>query len=194
MANGRTVTTLGLLLAAMTAGAFILLLMETAPIRPDAERLAAYGTQTETPISRAVGAMNLPLNRAKWSNIVIHTASEGDDIAKRCHFVISIDADGAAILTATSLWNDQRTGEHAPAHNVDFADNSIGICLMADTDTDLQADVFDTLVDLTRCLQKRCRISSASVYLNRDLSPASHSPGNRFPEADFTDSLLYVAD
>jgi hypothetical protein len=194
MANGRTVTTLGLLLAAMTAGAFLLLLMETAPIRPDAEPLAAYGTQAETPVSRAVGAMNVPLKRAKWTSIVVHTAAEAADIAQRCHFIVATDANGETILAATELWNAQRSGEHATSAGDDFANDSIGICLMADTNADLSAELFDTLVDLTRCLQKRCRINAASVYLNRDLNPASHSPGNRFPEASFTDLLLYVAD
>jgi len=178
----------------MTAGAFVLLLMETAPIRPDAGRLVAYGTKTETPVSRAVSDLNIPLNRAKWSNIVVHTATEADDISLRCHFVIETDADGAAVLTATQLWKDQRAGCHAPTADAEFARESIGICLVVDADANLPAGPFDTLVDLTRCLQKRCRISSASVYLNRDLAPASGSPGPQFPERAFTDSLLYIAD
>ena len=44
MADARTVKTLTFLLAAMTVGAFLVMLMETAPIRPSAEPLAAYGT------------------------------------------------------------------------------------------------------------------------------------------------------
>ena len=194
MANGRTVTTLGLLLAAMTAGAFVLLLMETAPIRPDAEPLAAYGTKAETPVSRAVAALNVPLNRAKWRNIVIHTVTEAPDIADRCHFTIDTDADGAVVIAATEIWNDQRAAEHVLTADVDFNNDSIGICLMMDADQDLPPGVFETLVDLTHCLQKRCRINSASVYLHRDLDPGSLSPGDRFPEAAFTHLLLGIVD
>ncbi len=193
MANGRTVTTLGLLLAAMTAGAFVLLLMETAPIRPEAEPLAAYGTETETPVSYAVSALNVPLNRAKWRSIVVHTDSEAADIADRCHFTIGTDADGFVVITATQFWNDQRAADHVQTSDADFNNDSIGICIMADTNDDLPAGVFETLVDLTLCLQKRCRVRSARVYLQRDLDPGSYSPGDRFPEAAFTHLLLDAA-
>jgi len=194
MANQRTVTTLVLLLAAMTAGAFVLVLMETAPIRPSAEPLAAFGAPSDGPFARVVQPENVPLNRAKWRNIVVHsTGDEGDDLADQCHFLIGLDHNGEVAVEATRLWHDQRCGGHVATPNDDFNTDSIGICLVGDfADGPPSGAVLDALVSVTKHLQYRCRIGRASVYLYRHLSPSTYSPGRAFPEEVFTDRLALI--
>ena len=192
MADARTVKTLTFLLAAMTVGAFLVMLMETAPIRPSAEPLAAYGTTDGRQTADVIRPRNFPLQHAKWQNIVVHTTgAEGRDVARRSHFIISPRNDGKRAIHATELWHNQMAGNHVYIPDRDFNADSIGICLQGDfAHQPPSATQFQALIDLVRDLQRTCAIEPANVYLHRDLDPRSPSPGRSFPARAFSRNLL----
>ncbi|MHC4985050.1 MAG: peptidoglycan recognition protein family protein [Planctomycetota bacterium] len=195
MASERTVRTLTALLAAMTAGAFALMLMETDTVRPTAEPLAAFGTADGQIPDEVTHPRAIPLQQAKWRNIIIHaTGAEGEDIAERCHFVIAPGPDGQPVVHVTDLWHNQLAGHHVYTSDRDFNADSIGICLLGDYQHQPPTQaMMDELVSLTRAVQRTCGIGRQYVYLYRDLDSRSPSPGLAFPIGSFSRRLLAVS-
>jgi len=192
MFGSRTTKTLTALLATMSLGALILLVMETAPIAPVAEGLAALDTSSGQR-RQVVHDTRVPVQPAKWRNIIIHAAgSDQTGLADQCHFIIrGVAAADGSNVTVTSLWKDQRPGRHTNVHGRDYDRDSIAICLIGDFSrkrpTQLQ---FDSLVRLARSLQQTCRITADHIYLRREVDFRSGRPGRHFPAKEFADSLL----
>jgi hypothetical protein len=191
MASERTVKTLTALLAAMTAGAFALMLMESDTVRRPAEPLAAYGTTDGLPADAVPQPEAIALQKAKWDKIIVHsTGAEGDAIAQRCHFVIAEGPNGEPVIHATELWHNQMAGNHVHTPDQNYNADSIGICLLGDyTHQPPTEAVFEKLIALTTGLQRLCDIESGSVFLFRSLA-ASNSPGRAFPARAFEARLL----
>lgn len=193
MAGSRTVRTLTALLVAMTLGAFVLMLLETAPLRPSASYLAAVAPSPGS--DEAIFETDVPLQPLKWRNIVVHSsASAHSGLAERTHFVIGPGADAASpVIRATPLWKRQAEGHHVYVPWRDFNADSVGICLVGDFSrrgpTEAQLRV---LIRLVQALQRTFRIAADRVYLHSDLDPGSGSPGRAFPGEAFTERLLHA--
>lgn len=179
MAGSRTIKTLTVLLAAMTVGAFSLMVLETAPIPPASANLAALKGGSVT--LGAVEQTTVPLQTMIWRNIIVHTSGlERRDIARDCHFVI----EGGEIK-ATDRWKRQTSGNHIYVPGFDYDANSIGVCVIGDFSSRAPGnDQLQALATLVRALQQRLRITNDRVYTYRELVPSSASPGDAFP-ADF---------
>lgn len=184
MFTPRTGKVLATLVAAMTLGALLLMLMESDPPRPSENDLAVVrATMLEE--TRALSPI--------WRRIVIHSSEGGQDpLPNLCHFIVrsSPDAEGRWI-TPTSLWRQQTPGRHIYVPGMDYNADSIGICLMGNFDVvppsrgQLQA-----LLHLVRQLQSACSISAENVYLRRQLHDQPPLPGNAFPVGTFERGLL----
>jgi len=187
MLGSRTIKTLTALLLSMTVGAFALMLLETAPVRPSAQQLAAVSLP-ENQAGQLVRQTAVPIQPIKWRNIVIHgSQAEGQDIAERCHFVVHPDGK----LLATGLWERQQSGHHVFVPGRDFNADSIGICLQGEFSTSApEATQVTALVELARTLQKALTIPTERVYLYSDLDSLSRSPGAAFPAESFDRRLL----
>lgn len=188
MLRSRTIKTLTALLVTMTMGSLALVVMETAPIRPEITHLAAVEPAVNEP-AEVISSTQVPLQRTTWQNIVIHSSVEGDQLAAQCHFVVWADegADGL-YAQATPLWKQQQRGRHLAGR---LADNSIGVFIVGRFDTQgPSARQFEALVNLSRNLQKTCAIPADRVYLARELDPRCASPGKAFPMYRFNGLLL----
>ena len=194
MASERTVKTLTALLAAMTAGAFALMLMESDTVRRPAEPLAAYGTTDGRPADAVPQPEAIALQQAKWRNIIVHsTGAEGDAIAQRCHFVIAEGPNGEPVIHATELWHNQMAGNHVYTPDHDFNADSLGICLLGDyTHQPPTEAAIEKLIALTTGLQRTCGIRAQNVHLFQSLA-RSDSPGRAFPARAFQARLLDIA-
>jgi N-acetyl-anhydromuramyl-L-alanine amidase AmpD len=193
MLGSRTFKTLTILLVTMTAGAYVLMLMESAPIRLPARSLAALSTSGPGP-GRVVAETDVPLRPTKWRNIIVHAhAGEPAEMSRRMHFVIRPGENGGLVAEGTDLWKRQADGHHVYVPWRDFNADSIGICLIGrfsrTPPTDQQ---FQLLVNLVRTLQSTFRIPGDQVYLHSDLDGRSVSPGRAFPARTFTESLLHA--
>jgi hypothetical protein len=174
----RTAKTLVLLVAAMTAGAFALVLMRTEPIAgPVGDAAAAVAR--EAPYRRVVHETSVPVQTALWRNIVIHSSRCRRGAAGRCHFLVRYDrkTDTASVV-ATRLWKQQGPGSHTFAAGRDWNADSVGVFLEADcSEGDLPDRQNDALIKLVQTLQRTLRISADHVYLHSDLDPYSPCPG-----------------
>ena len=186
MVESRTAKTLLTLLGAMTVGAAALWLMSGDPIPPSHH--AAVIEQVVRP-DAAVFEVQVPLRPARWRHIVIHAAaSDRDDAARRCHFVLSANGQ----LKATARWKRQIQGHAVSAVAKSFNNETISICVVGDFSERPPADAqFQALVALTKLLQgDPFNIGPGHVYLRSDLDAFSDSPGAAFPAEEFT-ALLH---
>jgi len=192
MASARTVKTLTALLAAMTVGAFVLMLMETAPIESASSSLSAL-SNSQRRVEELILATHEPAKLAKWRNIVLHsTGAEGNGIARRCHFLVDIGASGVGVIRPTPLWKQQLDGNHVDGLGRDFKADSIGICLLGDFALHPpRRALFQALMTLVRGLQNTFDIGAESVYLHSDLDAHSFSPGPAFPAKMLSDQLVH---
>lgn len=190
MDGSRTVKTLAALVATMTVGAFVLRLLETAPIEsPVARNLAAIETSSASPREIVLDTA-IPIQSIKWSNIVIHRSAEDGDLAERCHFVVGSDGE-IRLLRSTDLWKRQANGLHTYAIGRNYNADTIGICLIGDfARSGPSQQQFRRLMELVQTLQSMCNISADHVYLYRDLDARSDSPGAAFPVDVFSRYLL----
>lgn len=199
--RSRTVRTLAALVAAMSIGAFVLILMETEPARPTAP-LQADGKDEKdaepNPADRTatVRRTDVPIQPIKWRNIVVHDAAGRgrleDGNPDGCHFLIGgPESFGDGAVRSTHLWRQQLDGNHLlasghPCRNED----SIGIRLLCDTGrTAPSSNQMAALTDLARALQVICRIPSDRVYLYSELS-GPDGPGRLFPAETFRGRLI----
>jgi len=186
MFGSRTIRTLTALLISMTLGAMALMVLETAPVRPHAEQLAAVGPPPGV-IERLIHDTAVPIQPVKWRNMIVHGSDGAPGLPERCHFVIGPGAGAKC----TELWRRQLPGYHVYVPGRDFNADSIGICLVGDFSSSPPSQgQFDRLVQLTRALQRTLRLSADHIYLHSELDARSHSPGDAFPARAFNSSLL----
>jgi hypothetical protein len=193
MFGSRTIKTLAALLAAMTAGAISLMVLEKAPLSP-VPMVAPVVPATPDNIAEMVGnSKGVPLSTDQWHKIIIHTTGCDEilDIAKRCHFVIRTrPGSDDCTIEATDLWLKQTPGRHVLVTGFDHNFDSIAVCMEGDfAQTPPTRAQFDALVKLVQTLQETFGIGPSKVYLHRDVDARSKSPGDAFPADKFTDSL-----
>lgn len=184
------INTLVALLATLTAGTIILMLMETDPILPKVRSLIAASDEDPMQIVRET---DVPMRGGKWENIVVHsTGSEGAEIARLCHFIISPRSAGEGYaVESTALWRRQGHSLHIIGPNGHLSESSIAVCLVGDYTTSRPADgQFRQLLALVRTLQFDFRIAKGHVYLYRDLDVGTFSPGRAFSGDAFAARLL----
>ena len=185
------INTLVGLLAALTVGTIILMVMETDPVVPKVRSLIA--TSDDDPM-RIVRDTDVPLHGQAWENIVIHaTGSEGPEITRLCHFIIAPGAEGGEgfNIESTSLWRTQGHSLHVLGTNEHLRQSSIAVCLVGDYKADRPPErQLRQLLALVRSLQFYFQIAKGHVYLYRDLDTGTFSPGRAFPASSFTARLL----
>lgn len=188
MGGSRTVKTLTALFVSMTAGALILMLMETPPIRATAQPLTVLAPPPAG-AAQTVYETASPIARGKWSYVVVHAAPNSENpVATGCHFVIDRAPDGRWQVYASDAWRNQKPGRHIGGS---WQAGSIGVCIIGDFSAEgPQSAEFDSLVELVNALQDICRIPADRVYLMSDLDARSTSPGRFFPAAKFSGKLL----
>lgn len=187
------INTLVGLLAALTVGTIILMLLEVDPVKPKVRSLIA--TSDDDPM-QIVRDTTMPLRSGKWENVVVHaTGSEGAEIARLCHFIIAPRSDGDGFeVQSTELWRMQAHSLHVLGPNEHLSESSIALCLVGDfTATRPPDKQLRQLMALVRSLQFDFRIAKGHVYLYRDLDTGTFSPGRAFPESTFTARLLRTA-
>jgi len=174
----------------MTLGAILLTVLQTNPIRPPLSPARISDTQS-TGAAEAVFDTNVPIQPTKWHNIVIHgEASENRNVADQCHFVIG----SSGTVVATGRWKQQISGQHVSTADRDWNDDSIGVCLLGDLDTQGPTrSQYRALLALTATLQRHFNSSADHVYLYRHLNVRTRSPGEMFPAEDFATRLLRPA-
>jgi hypothetical protein len=188
MVGSRTIKTLSALLAAMTVGAIILLILEPPPIKPGAPSLIAQGP-TQERNAPVVTDTSVPLQPI-WRNIIIHTSAERG-VAERCHFIVGANADS---IRGTDCWKRQVEGTHTFVPGWDYNADGIGICVEGDFSRQPPTRAqFEALMWLVRSLQRKFGIMPQSVYLYSQLDFQAHSPGDAFPTNAFTESLIRPA-
>jgi hypothetical protein len=194
MFGSRTIRTLTSLLAAMTIGALALMVLQTAPIKPAVQGLAAFAPPPDTATSLVL-ATDIPVQPITWRNIVIHSnVGERFDVSSNCHFVVDVDSAGRGRIQPTTLWKSQSLGRHVMVSSRDWNADSVGICLVGDFSRQPPSRAqMQSLLALVRSLQQICVISADHVYLNSDLDANSRSPGEAFPVRQFTANLLRTA-
>ena len=192
MPRSRTIITLCSLLAAMTAGTFILMALETSPAGPAAglSLIARRPSPTglaATDVER-IWQTNLPIRPNRWRCIVLHDSVcdlSGDGPAG-CHFVIH----GGGAIEMTPRWRQQADGNHIHVPGADLNAESIGICLMGNLAVQPPTSVQTaTLTGLVHVLQQRFDIPADRVWLHGDLT-GQPCPGDRFAAAPFRRLLL----
>jgi hypothetical protein len=170
--------------------------------------LTAVDVIGQQPETDAVFQTRRPLDRQRWNSIVIHhsgqPSGDSDSIARDqmaaglkglgYHFLIGNgNGLGDGIVHVGYRWIDQLPGAHVTGPNQDqYNERSIAICLVGNGDrrpfTDRQVT---RLVSLVQRLQGQLGIPAHNVYLHRDLSRATDSPGRYFPTAWLQEQLLH---
>jgi hypothetical protein len=192
MASSRTFKTLTALLAAMTVGAFALIVMGTAPHTP-ALPLAAVNTVVENGPTRVICETDTVLRTSNWRNVVVHLTSSLDSATiSEAHFVIVPAADGSddVLLKNTPLWRAQKSGTQVYSLGDSFNDETIGVVLVGDfTNGKPSQEQFDRLMHLVRSLQRHFHVGADRVYLPNDIDPRFETPVS-FPAKAFHHHLL----
>jgi len=167
------------------------------------ETIGASGSSGSDPVFQT----RRPLERQRWNSIVIHhsgePAGDADSIAREqtamglkglgYHFLIGNgNGLGDGVVHVGYRWIDQLPGAHVTGPNQQlYNERAIAICLIGNGDrrafTDRQ---IAQLVNLVQRLQAELQIPARNVYLHRDLSRATTSPGRFFPTARLQEQLL----
>jgi len=182
MARSGTIITLATLVASMSVGACVLILMETEPAEPTGPvLLSASDAQEAGPELAIVHRTDAALQFIKWRNIVVHDSRcPQPGIADGCHFIIGRRGKfGDGAIYPTRRWRLQQDGNHVRVPGFNFNANSVGICVLRDDRAGgLTRKQFDALVRLIRALQITCSIPRDHVYLHSELAncncPASN--------------------
>ena len=194
--------TLAVLVVAMGAGAFVLILMETPPARPlvlqasppDGPDAGTDSDKSHKELAALIHRTSVHVQPIKWRNIVLYDAS--DNLTGRnngCHFLIGVSGvPGEKSIRSTGRWRRQLDGNHVfvggyPYNN----ENSIGIGLFCDTSLASPTSVqMSALTDLVRTLQVICRIPSDRVYLRNNEPDKPGRLGRFFPLKTFRSRLI----
>lgn len=159
------------------------------------------------PAGDAVFQIAKPLDRKRWTGIVIHHLGEpaGDaDSVNRLHLSMGFKGLGYHFLIGNGnglgdgvvhvgyRWNEQLPGAHVlGSQGAHHNQHSIAICLIGNGNrrafTDKQ---MAQLAGLVRHLQAQLNIDAEDVHLHRDLTGQTSSPGKFFAWAQFQDQLL----
>ena len=174
----RTIRTLATLFTAMTIGAMLLMLMETAPINELPLTLTAVSSSPVTD-DAIIYRTHVPVKHPKWLNIVLRSAPSADrDAAQACHFIVS---DAKQAVTTTELWKRQVDGYHTFAPGHDWNADSIGVCFVGGlNDETLTGHQFNKLMALVQRLQYRFKIRPERVYLHSELDERTAPPSGLF--------------
>ena len=200
--RSRTITTLAVLVVAMGAGAFVLVLMETPPARPpvlqagppDGSGAGTDSDKSHTEMTALIRRTSVPVQPITWRNIVLYDAS--DNMSGResgCHFLIGASGvPGGKSVRSTGRWRRQLDGNHVLAGRYPYNnENSIGIGLFCDTSLASPTSVqMSALTDLVRTLQVICRIPSDRVYLRNNEPDKPGRLGRFFPLKTFRSRLI----
>lgn len=205
----RTRVVWGALLAAMTLGGGMLLMLGT-PGRPvlngvTIRPLAAAPTASSL---EGVFTTRVPIDAGRWQAIVIHhtgtsyATPESLDQAHRernlaslgYHFVIGNGSGlGDGEVHIGGRWLDQQPGAHTGGPNgVWYDQNAIGICLVGDGDRrPFTRAQLDRLVRLTTLIGRQAGLGPDRVVLHNQVAETT-SPGWNFPAASFAEQLREV--
>ncbi len=147
-----------------------------------------------------------PLDRQRWTGIVIHHLGEpaGDaESVNRKHIDMGLQGLGYHFLIGNGnglgdgvvhvgfRWDQQLPGAHAAGPQSETHNqHSISICLIGNGErrafTDRQ---MEQLTSLVRRLQAEFHIPARNVWLHRDLTSQTTSPGKFFAAARFQEQL-----
>jgi hypothetical protein len=204
-ANRRTKTVWGAFVGAMAVMTGVLTLADGGP-------RAGFAATAIEPIHGQAGGdpvtpPTAPLDRARWSGIVIHHSAlpAGDpDSMHRLHQGYGYQGLGYHFLIGNGhgmddgavhvgyRWAQQLPGAHSlgpdsEQHN----QHSIGICLIGNGDRrEFTPAQVAKLIDLVQGLQRELNIPASAVRLHRDLAPGQTSPGRFFPAAALQEQLV----
>jgi len=193
MVRSGTIKTLGLLVAALSVGTFVLLLIESGPARPTVPlSLQALGENAPKAELAFIHKTEVPLQYIKWRNVVVHDrGADGEAVPDHCHFLIgSEEKFGDGAIVRTRLWQLQKQGRHiyVPGHS--FDSESIGVCLLHDCRRGAPTRrQLGALIHLVRALQMTCQVPADRVYLHSELG-GGDCPGEHFPARAFRSRLL----
>lgn len=200
--RSRTITTLAVLVVAMGAGAFVLILMETPPARPHVLQASIPdGTETgtdpdksHTELTALIRRTSVPVQPITWRNIVLYDASDNLTVRNNgCHFLIGASGvPGGKSVRSTGRWRRQLDGNHVLAGRYPYNnENSIGIGLFCDTSlASPTSEQMSALTNLVRALQVICQIPSDRVYLRSNEPGTSGRLGRFFPLETFRGRLI----
>lgn len=151
--------------------------------------------------------LHAPLDRQRWTGIVIHHSGEpaGDaQLIHRLHLGLGYHGLGHHFLIGNGnglgdgvvhvgyRWNEQLPGAHTAGPRGDYHNqHSVGICLIGNGDrrpfTERQ---MTQLISLVRRLQRQLDIPAGAVSLHREVAAGVRSPGRFFPAAAFEEQLV----
>jgi hypothetical protein len=161
------------------------------------------GETADDPLFR----IDAPLDRQRWSGIVIHHLGRPGGDAEWVHslhlrygyqglgyhFLIGNgNGLGDGIIHVGYRWNEQLPGAHVVGSRGERHNHhSIGICLVGNGDrrpfTEKQ---MRSLASLVRRLQTELGIPAEAVHLHRELANGESSPGRFFANARLRQQLL----
>jgi hypothetical protein len=204
----RTQVVLGSFFAAMTA--VIVLLDLNTPTEATGFPLTNLGNLQERPADDPVFMLDRPIDRDRWSGIVIHHLGEpfgtAESVHRRhlgwgyqglgYHFLLGNgNGLGDGEVHVGYRWNQQLPGAHVVGsggahHN----EHSIGICLVGNGQRRAFSDrQMKHLVRLIQRLQQELGIPAEQIHLHSSVATGQLSPGRHFPVAEFREQLLDLA-
>ena len=170
--QGRLVKVMFLLMAAMTAGALVLLALEGKPIKPMPFSLSS---QTQLRSAHYTLDTQAGIELGRWQRIKVsyqkslarlstHSDVPTGSLATNYHFVISngtASEDGK--IFATTRWTRQLAC--LGTDGTELSRRTIKICLISDTDPPTRsAQQYKQLEELADSLNKLCRIQAGIVW------------------------------
>lgn len=193
--------------AAMTVVTGLLTLQETKTPGHRYLAAASIGMLGNRPAIDPVFQNEAPLDRDRWTGIVIHHTGEPagnpemlDRIHKNLgykglgyHFLIGNgNGLGDGVIHVGYRWNQQLPGAHVAGPAGELHNNhSIGICLIGNGDRRPFTDTQMTqLINLIQRLILELDIPASQVHLHRDLTEGLSSPGRFFSSAQLHEQLL----
>lgn len=204
--NGRTKVVWGALLAAMTGGAGMLLVLDGSGVPSlDGMALPALAATTGPTSVEGIFRTRAELDRNRWKAIVIHHSGapfgspESLDASHReiglrglgHHFIIGNGSGlGDGEVHAGYRWLDQLPGAHALGDQAEWLDrHALSICLVGDGDRRAFSKAqIQRSTQLAMALARELDIPADRIYLQSELAPVT-DPGWHFPEAAFREQL-----
>jgi N-acetyl-anhydromuramyl-L-alanine amidase AmpD len=169
--------------------------------------MSSLGARGEARPDDPIFRLGAPLDRQRWTSIVIHHSGEpaGDAESIRrlhesygyrglgYHFLIGNgNGLGDGVVHVGYRWDEQLPGVHTGGPESDhYNQHAIGICLVGNGDRrPFTARQLANLVSLVQRLQRQLEIPARRVYLHRDLAEGVSSPGRYFASGALQEQLL----
>lgn len=202
----RTKVVWGALLAAMTGGAGMLLVLDGSGVpRIDGMALPALAATSGPASVEGIFRTRAELDRTRWKAIVIHhtgapyATPDSLDADHRAiglrglghHFVIGNGSGlGDGEVHAGYRWLDQLPGAHALGDQAEWLDrHALSICLVGDGDRrPFTRAQLQRSAQLVMALARELDIPADRIYLQKELAPVT-DPGLKFPEGSFRELL-----